>query len=219
MNPAEAQSPGLAGIPRGPVGPSPVPASSDGPEAAALRLIASIDELMAQESICLRAGDCIRAAAASSRVAPLITRLGELAAAHPAAVATAGFRLGSRRQPQGKPIHPGSVAGAVDGRKGATCRGEQPREKTDSDLRPANFGRTAPDFERGGVTQDVRTQKDLSRPTRPFQLRWGLFKCGYQPAAARLSSAGTASDALVRPSSQSEATRCASVFQSIPGLA
>lgn len=95
MNPAEAQSPGLAGIPRGPVGPSPVPASSDGPEAAALRLIASIDELMAQESICLRAGDCIRAAAASSRVAPLITRLGELAAAHPAAVATAGFRLGS----------------------------------------------------------------------------------------------------------------------------
>ena len=59
---------------------------------------------MAQESICLRAGDCIRAAAASSRVAPLITRVGELAAAHPAAVATAGFRLGallvSRREHQ-----------------------------------------------------------------------------------------------------------------------
>jgi hypothetical protein len=69
-----------------------------------LRLIAAIDEFMAQEAICLKSGDCVRAAAASSRVAPLITRLGDLAAAYPAAVATAGFRMGallaSRRENQ-----------------------------------------------------------------------------------------------------------------------
>ena len=50
---------------------------------------------MAQEAIWLRAGKCVKAAAASSRISPLISRLGELAAAHPAAVASVGFRIGA----------------------------------------------------------------------------------------------------------------------------
>jgi hypothetical protein len=104
MKSAEARSPATAGIPGGPLGSAADPASWETPEATALRLIASIDEIMAQETICLRAGDCVKAAAASSRVSPLITRLGELAAAHPAAVARAGFRMGallaSRRENQ-----------------------------------------------------------------------------------------------------------------------
>ena len=104
MNPAEYPSPAKVEISRGAKGSALDVPPPENPEATALRLIASIDEIMAQEAISLRSDDCVRAAAASSRVSPLITRLGELAAAHPAAVARVGFRLGallaSRREHQ-----------------------------------------------------------------------------------------------------------------------
>jgi hypothetical protein len=60
-----------------------------------MRLIASIDEILAQEAIWLRSGNCVKAAAASSRASPLISRLGELAAAHPSVVAAVGYRAGA----------------------------------------------------------------------------------------------------------------------------
>jgi hypothetical protein len=95
MNPAECPSPARVGTSRGERGAALDVAPQESPETTALRLIASIDEIMAQETIWLRAGNCVRAAAASSRASPLISRLGELAAAHPAAVATVGFRVGA----------------------------------------------------------------------------------------------------------------------------
>ncbi len=95
MNPPEHPSTAPAEAPRGPLASGLGAAPQENPEAQALRLIASIDEILAQETIWLRAGDCVKAAAASGRVAPLIARLGELAAAHPAAVATVGFRIGA----------------------------------------------------------------------------------------------------------------------------
>jgi len=69
------------------------PRRAESPEAAAGRLVTSMEEIMGRETALLRAGHCVRAAAASGRVAPLISRLRELNADHPAAVAKVRLRV------------------------------------------------------------------------------------------------------------------------------
>jgi hypothetical protein len=71
------------------------PRAAESPEAAAVRIVEAIDELLAREALFLRVGDCVRASATSKRVTPLISRLSDLAANHPTAVDRVRGRVGS----------------------------------------------------------------------------------------------------------------------------
>jgi len=72
--------------------------------AVAERLLTAIESFVEQESLWVRAGDCVRAAAVAARNAPLISRLGALGRSDPAVCVAMGRRVDAlvakRRQNQ-----------------------------------------------------------------------------------------------------------------------